>query len=83
MYQFFYNNEDVINGISKSDFKNFLSLATEELYFVFHDALYKEKYGVAMGSPLRPTIANVFLSFYGVKWFEQCPKKFKLVFYRR
>ena len=38
---------------------------------------------MAMGSPLRPTMANVFLSFYEVKWLEQCPKGFKPVFYRR
>ena len=28
-------------------------------------------------------MANVFLSFSEIKWLEQCPKKFKPVFYRR
>ena len=78
-----YNNKDVIEGINKSEFKNLLSLATQESYFIFNDVLYKQKYGVAMGSPLGPTMANVFLSSYEVKWLEQCPKKFKPVFYRR
>ena len=36
-----------------------------------------------MGSPLGPTMANVFLSFYEVKWLEQCPKELKPVFCRR
>ena len=36
-----------------------------------------------MGSPLRPTMANVFLSFYEIKSLEQCPKEFKPVFDRR
>ena len=36
-----------------------------------------------MGSPLGPTMANVFLSFYEIKWLEQCPKEFKPEFYRR
>ena len=36
-----------------------------------------------MGSPLGSTMANVFLSFYEVKWLEQCPKEFKPVCYRR
>ena len=36
-----------------------------------------------MGSSLEPTMANVFLSFYEIKWLEQCPKEFKPVFYRR
>ena len=78
-----YDNEDVIEGINKSEFKNLLSLATQESYFIFNDVLYKQKDGVAMGSPLGPTMANVFLSFYEVKWLEQCPKEFKAAFYRR
>ena len=78
-----YNNEDVIEGINKSEFKNLLSLATQESYFIFNDVLYKQKDDVAMGSPLGPTMANVFLSFYEVKWLEQCPKEFKPAFYRR
>ena len=41
------------------------------------------KDGIAMGSPLGPTMANVFLSFYEVKWLEKCPKKFKSAFYRK
>ena len=36
-----YNNEVVIEGINKSEFKNLLSLATQELYFIFSDVLYK------------------------------------------
>ena len=36
-----------------------------------------------MGSPLGLTMANVFLSFYEMKWIEQCPNEFKPVFYRR
>ena len=78
-----YNNEDVIEVINKSEFKNLLSLANQESYFIFDDVLYKQKDGVAMESPLGPTMANVFLSFYEVKWLEQCPKEFKPVFYRR
>ena len=62
-----YNDEDVIEGISKSEFKNLLSLANQESYFIFNDVLYKQKDGVAMGSPLGPTMANVFLSFYEIK----------------
>ena len=77
-----YNNEDVIEGINKSEFKNFLSLAPHESYFIFNDVLYKEKDGVDMGSPLGLIMANVFLPFYEIKWLEQCPKEFKPVFYR-
>ena len=77
-----YNNEDVIEGINKSEFKNLLSLATQESYFIFNHVLYKQQDGLAMGSPLGPTMANVLL-FYEIKWLEQCPKEFKPFFYRR
>ena len=36
-----------------------------------------------MGLSLGIIMANVFLSFFEVKWLEQCPKEFKPVFYRR
>ena len=75
-----YKNVDFIECINKSEFENLLSLATQESYFMFNDILYKQKNGVAMGSPLGPTMANVFLSFYETKWLEQCPNEFKPVF---
>ena len=78
-----YKNVDIIEGINKSEFENLLSLATQESYFMFNDILYKQKDGVAMGSPLGRTMANVFLAFYEMKWLEQCPNEFKPVFYRR
>ena len=65
-------------GINKFEFTNPLSPATQESYFTFNDV--KQKDGEAMGLPLEPTMANVFLSFYEIKWLEQCPKKFKPVF---
>ena len=36
-----------------------------------------------MDSRLRPTLANAFLCFYDKKWLEQCPDKFKPIYYRR
>ena len=57
-----YNNEDVTQGINKSKFKNLPLLATQKSYFIFNDVLYKYKDSVAMGSPLGPTMSNVFLS---------------------
>ena len=50
---------------------------------MFNDILYKQKDGVAARSPLGSTMANVFLSFYEMKWLEQCPNELKPVFYRR
>ena len=39
--------------------------------------------GVAMGSPLGPMLANIFLSHREENWLNKCPIKFKTSFYRR
>ena len=36
-----------------------------------------------MGLSLGPTTATIFLSLYEMKWLDQCPNEFRLVFYRR
>ena len=36
-----------------------------------------------MGSPLGPTFANAFFHFHEKRWLEQCPNKFKSVYYRK
>ena len=36
-----------------------------------------------MGSPLGPSLANAFLSYYEKNWLNNCPQGFKPVFYRR
>ena len=46
-----YNNIDVIEGINKSDFENLLSMATQDLHFMFNDILYKQIDGVVKGRP--------------------------------
>ena len=74
---------DTVEGLNKSEFKELLSLATKESYFMFNELLYKQIDGVGMGSPLGPTLANPFLCFHEKKWFEQCPEEFKPVCYRR
>ena len=57
-----YNNEDVTKGLNKSEFNNLTLLATQESHFIFIDVLYKQKDSVNIGSPLGPTMANIFLS---------------------
>ena len=75
-----YNNEDVMEGINKSEFKNLLWLAAQESHFIFNDVFYKQKDGVAMGSPLGPTRVNVFLSFYEIKWLESAQRNLNQFF---
>ena len=59
-----YDQNDSIEGLNKSEFKELLSLATKESYFIFNEILYKQIDGVAMDSLLVPTLASAFLSFH-------------------
>ena len=47
--------------LSKGELYYLLKLATSESSFIFDNILYKQIHGVAMGSPLGPTLANAFL----------------------
>ena len=47
-------------NISRQDLTD-LNIATKDQLFQFEGTLYEQFYGVAMGSPLGPLIANVFM----------------------
>ena len=48
--------------ISKDVFRNLLTVATKQSFFMFKNKFYKKVDGVAMGSPLVPALANIFIS---------------------
>ena len=72
----------MVKGISKNDFRDLQNLATKESFFTFNK-FYTQVDGVAMGSPLGPILANIFLSHHEENWLNKCPIKFKPSFYRR
>ena len=51
--------------------------------FIFNGKLYKQVDGMAMGSPLGPTFANIFMCHLEEQFLSQCPDHFKPMFYRR
>ena len=55
--------------ITRSVFIELMELATIGVEFVFGDTLYKQIEGVAMGSQLGPSLANIFLGFHEEKLF--------------
>ena len=73
---------DTGEGLTKSEPKQLLCLATKKSYFIFNGLLYKQTDGVAMGSPLGPSLSNAFLSYHEKNWLNSCPQGFKPVFYR-
>ena len=72
-----------IDGITKDYFHDLLTICMSESLVLSDGEYYKQTDGVAMGSPLGPTFANIFLCFYEQIWLENCPIKFKPVVYRR
>ena len=74
---------DLFRGMTKSVFKNLLYLCVRDGLFIFNNSLYKQVDGVAMGSPLGPTFANIFLCYHEKKWLDECPTNFKPILYRR
>ena len=60
-----------------------MQLAVKENHFLFNGRLYDQIDGVAMGSPLGPTLANIFMSVLETKFMANCPSEFKPILYRR
>ena len=59
------------------------SLSVKNCHFIFNGRIYQQIDGVAMGSPLGPLFANIFMSFHEKSWLYNCPSIFKPILYRR
>ena len=72
-----------VNNLSEDSFRELLTRTLCESLILFDQQFYKQRDAVAMGSPLGPTLANVFLCYHGKIWLQNCPSEFKPVIYRR
>ena len=70
-------------GFSRQQFKKLLSLAVKDSFFLFNGTYYEQVDGVAMGSPLGPTLANIFLCHWEEIWINKCPEQFRPHYYNR
>ena len=50
---------------------------------MFNSIIFQQVDGVALGSPLGPSLANAFLAHYEQIWLNNCPDEFKPVYYKR
>ena len=51
-------------NITKVELKKLFEFATSGKYFLFQGTFYDQIDGVAMGSPLGPVLANLFMGYY-------------------
>ena len=58
-------------SITRKELKFFLLFATSQTHFIFNSKFYNQIDGVAMGSPLAPVLANIFMGFYKSKWLNE------------
>ena len=78
----FENTKSVIQ-LTSSLFRQLLTLAVCNTFFLFNGRYFEQTDGLGMGLPLGPTFANIFMCFHERVWLTNCPIEFKPVFYRR
>lgn len=78
-----YQNGNEHRGMTRTEFKELMSLCVKESYCLFDEVIYKQIDGCAMGSPISGTLANLFLCQHEQQWLENCPEDFKPLYYKR
>ena len=68
--------------LSIKDLTKFFSFATAQTHCLFNGNTYFQIYGVAMGSPLAPVLANLFMDHHEKIWLQNYASN-NLLFYRR
>ena len=71
------NDDERFRGMTETQFRKLLELSTSDTYFIFNEKYYKQKEGLAMGSPLSATLANIFLCYHEKKWLNLNPYTIK------
>ena len=58
----FIRNSSIVLPIPMTDFKELLLRCTFNIQFLFNGTIYRQRDGIAMGSPLGPILADIFVS---------------------
>jgi hypothetical protein len=61
----------LFHNLERNELKKLLVMCTQESHFQFNGKFYDQIDGVAMGSPLGPLFANVFISHFEKKHMER------------
>ena len=76
------NKRRNVKVMLKCHFKQLLMLLVKSSFSFFNGVYYKQIDSVAMGSPLGPTLANIFLTYCEDSWLDNCPIQFRPRYYR-
>ena len=68
--------------ISKKQLEKLFLFATSQSHFLFDGNVYDQVDGVAMGSPLGPVLANLFMGYHEKDWVEGY-KSSSILYYKR
>ena len=77
-----YNKRKNVKVMLKRHFKQLLMLSVKSSFSFFNGVYYKQIDSVAMGSPLGPTLANIFLTYCEDSWLDNLPIQFRPRYYR-
>ena len=69
--------------MSKMQMKKLFHFATSQTHFSYLNQYYDQVDGVAMGSPLGPTLANLFMGKFESEWLSQLDPDCSPLYYRR
>ena len=64
---------DVMKKITDSETVDLLKLCLKSSFFSFKGIIYEQTHGVAMGSPLYPIIANIYIEHFKRKALKSFP----------
>ena len=56
--------EENIQGIPRKNIIELIRLCVEDSSFVFEGKFYTQKFGMAMGNPLSPVLANIYMEYF-------------------
>ena len=58
--------------LDETNFRELMKMATTSVEFLFNGEVYRQSDGIAMGSPLGPTLANIFVGYHEERLFTSC-----------
>ena len=56
-------------NLLRDNFTKLMKIATSEVEFSFNSTMFKQIDGISMGSPLGPTMANIFVGYHEARLF--------------